>query len=137
MMRTLQWRIMLGLALVFLAGATTGFFAGAWHAHRTFGERHGRFMGERMQEHMKRQLDLTPAQMQLVDPILRKTAERLQVIRAETGQRVLQAMEDSHRELAVLLTPEQVAKLERMKKRHENHFQRRSERRRARAAETP
>lgn len=129
MMRTLEWRIVLGLVLVFLAGAATGFFAGAWHAHRAFGQRHGPMMGERMREHMKRQLDLTPEQEQVVDPILRQTAQRLQVIRAETGQRVEQVMEDSHRELATHLTPAQVAKLEQMKKRHEHIRRYRRERR--------
>lgn len=133
MMRTLQWRIVLGLALVFLAGTATGFFAGEWHAHKTFGERHGRRMGERMRERMERRLELTPEQMRVVDPILQKTAQRLQVIRSETGQRVEQAMEDSNRELAAHLTPEQLLKLEEMKKRHERHRQRRAERRRARA----
>lgn len=119
MMRALQWRIVLGVALAFFAGTATGLFVGAWYAHRTFGERHGRMMGERMRERMQRQLDLTPEQMQVVDPILRKTAERLRAIREETGQRVAQAMEDSHREMAAHLTPEQMAKLERMRKRHE------------------
>ena len=118
MMQTLQWRILLGLLLVFFAGAATGFFGGAWHAHRIFGERHGRMMGERMRERMERQLDLTPEQVQVVDPILRKTAQRLQEIRAETGQRVSQTMEESRRELAVHLTPEQTAKLERMRQHH-------------------
>ena len=123
MRRTFEWRIVLGLALVFLAGVATGLFAGAWHAHRAFGERHGPMMGERMREHMKRQLDLTPEQEQVVDPILRTAAERLQVIRTETGQRVEQVMKDAHRELGTHLTPAQVAKLEQMRKRHE-HFRR-------------
>lgn len=130
MMPTLQWRILLGVVLVFLAGAATGFFGGAWHAHRTFGERHGRMMGERMRERMERRLDLTPEQMKVVDPILRKTGQRLDEIRRETGQRVWQAMEDSRRDLATHLTPEQMDKLEQMKKRHERRRERRAERRR-------
>ncbi len=119
MTRALQWRIALGLVLVFLAGAATGLFAGAWHARRAFSERHGRMMGERMRTHLEEALDLTPAQLQEVDPILRDMTQRLQTIRAETGQRVAQTMEESHRELARHLTPEQMEKLEEMRKRHE------------------
>ncbi len=85
MMRNWQWRIMLGLALVFLAGAASGFFGGAWQARRTFDERHGRMMGERMRERMQRQLDLTPEQLAVIDPILKKTAQGLREIREETG----------------------------------------------------
>lgn len=48
MMRTFEWRIVLGLALVFLAGVATGLFAGAWHAHRAFGDRHGPMMAPRV-----------------------------------------------------------------------------------------
>ncbi len=139
MMRNLQWRIVLGLTLAFFAGAATGLFGGAWQARRTFDERHGRMMGDRMRERIQHQLDLTPEQMALVDPILDKTAQRLQTIRAETGDRVAEVMEDSQREMASHLTPEQQAKLEELKKRHQRHIhrreQRREERRRERAGD--
>ncbi len=130
MMRALQWRIALGLVLVFLAGAATGVFVGAWHARRAFSERHGRMMGERMRTHLVQALNLTPEQQQAVDPILRDMTQRLQTIRAETGQRVAQTMEESHRELARHLTPEQTAKLEQLKKRHERGLHRRGRRQR-------
>ncbi|MEP6823135.1 MAG: hypothetical protein ABI946_12395 [Chthoniobacterales bacterium] len=135
MMRNLQWQIVLGLTLAFFAGAATGLFGGVWYARRAFDERHGQMMGDRMRERIQHQLDLTPEQMALVDPILNKTAQRLQVIRAETGERVEQVMEDSHREMAALLTPEQQAKLEDLKQRHEHHRQRREERREKRREE--
>lgn len=135
MMRNLQWRIVLGLTLAFFAGAATGLFGGAWHARQTFDERHGRMMGDRMRDRIQHQLDLTPEQVALVDPILSKTAQRLQVIRAETGERVAQVMEDSHREMTAHLTPEQQAKLEELKNRHQRHRHRREERRERRREE--
>jgi Spy/CpxP family protein refolding chaperone len=118
MMPSLKWRIALGLVLVFLAGAATGLFAGAWHFHHAFSDRHGGMMGDRIREHLKRELNLTPEQLQQVDPILQQTTQRLEDIRTETGERVFQTMEDAHRELAKHLTPEQVAKMEEMKKHH-------------------
>ncbi len=118
MTRKLKWLVALGLVLVFLAGLATGLFAGARHARRVFVGHHGEMMSERMRQHLKRRLDLTPEQIQQVDPILEQTAERLQAIRAETRERVAATMEESRRELSVHLTPEQKVKLEEMKKRH-------------------
>ena len=63
-------------------------------------------------------LNLTPEQLQQVDPILQQTTQRLEDIRTETGERVFQTMEEAHRELAKHLTPEQMAKMEKMKKHH-------------------
>ena len=114
----LKWLLVVGLVLVFLAGAATGLFAGAWHARSAFHERHGRFMGERMREHITRQLDLSPAQAREVEPILEETARQVQTIQAETRTRVTEAMEQARGQLAVHLTPAQVEKMERMKKRH-------------------
>ena len=118
MTRALKWRIAIGFLLVFLAGAATGVFAGAWHARSTLKVRHGGMMGERMREHMARHLDLTPEQIRAVDPILDRAAQELQAIRAETGQRVAATMQRSHQEIAPHLSPEQKAKLETMKMRH-------------------
>lgn len=136
MNRKLKWPLLLGFVLVFLAGTATGFFGGAWQAHRAFDERHGRMMGARMRERLQQQLELTPEQLRQVDPILRQTAQRLQEIRSETGERVAQTMEESHQEMAAHLTPAQVTKLKQMRARHEEHqrlrHERRKERRRAR-----
>ena len=114
----LKWRIAIGLVLVFLAGVATGLFAGARHSRHKFIARHGEMVGDRMREHLKRHLDLTPEQLSQVEPILDETAKRLRAIRTETTERVSQTMEDSHRHLAPHLTPEQQAKLEQMKERH-------------------
>jgi Spy/CpxP family protein refolding chaperone len=118
MTRALKWRIAIGLLLVFLAGAATGVFAGAWHARSSFKVRHGGMMGDRMREHIVRHLDLTPEQQRAVDPILDRTAAELQAIRTETGQRVSETLRRSHEEIAPHLTPEQQAKAEKMKMRH-------------------
>ena len=118
MMSALKWRIALGLVLVFAAGVATGLFAGAWHSRHRFLVRHGEMGGDRLRDHFRRQLDLTPEQAGQVDPILEETAKRLHEVRTETSQRVAQIMEQSHRELAPHLTPEQQARIERMKQRH-------------------
>ena len=118
MTRALKWRIGIGFLLVFLAGAATGMFAGAWHARDTFRGRHGGMMGHRMREHLVRHLNLTPEQVRELDPIFDRTEKELQVIRQETAQRVTQTMEAAHRDFAPHLTPEQEAKVSKMKMRH-------------------
>lgn len=115
---SMKWRIAVGLLLVFLAGLASGVFAGAWHAHRTYRGGQGTRMAERMRERMRDDLDLTPAQMQEVGPILDRTAQRLQEIRRETGRRVSETVAQSHEELATHLTPEQQAGLRELEQRH-------------------
>ena len=119
MTRKLKWLVTLGLVLVFMAGVATGLFAGARHARRIFVGHHGdMMMGDRMRQHLKRRLELTPAQLQQVDPILERTAQQLQAIHIETRDRVAEAMEQSRREVSVHLTPAQQEKLAEMRERH-------------------
>lgn len=121
----LKWLMALGLVLVFLAGAATGLFAGARHARQVFIGHHGEMMGERMRQHLKRRLELTPEQVQLADPIMAQTAQQLQAIHAETRQRVAEVMEQSRRDLSIHLTPAQQEKLEEMRQRHLRRLERR------------
>jgi len=118
MTRALKWWLALGFLLVFLAGAATGMFAAAWHARDSVRRHHAGMMGNRMRVHITRHLGLTPEQVQALDPIFDRTAKELQTIRQETGQRVAQTMETAHREFAPHLTPEQQARLSKMKMRH-------------------
>ncbi|MCA1660070.1 MAG: hypothetical protein LC642_06000, partial [Verrucomicrobiaceae bacterium] len=117
---TRRFKIWLAVALVvvFAAGLATGLFAGARHARHVFKGRHGGFAGERMREHIRRELQLTPDQYARVAPILDETGEELEAIRTETSRRISETMTQSHEKLAPLLTPEQRDRLERMRKRH-------------------
>jgi hypothetical protein len=125
MTSALKWRLTFGLLLVFFAGGATGLFAGAWHARHAFVERHGGMMAERMKEHMRRQLNLTPEQTRDIDPILTDLAKRLQEIRRDSSRRVAETMEQSHRELATHLSPEQQSRFEEMKLRRQlRHWRR-------------
>ena len=101
MTRALKWRIAIGLLLVFVAGAATGVFAGAWHARsvvqgaprRDDGRAHARTHHAASRPHAR-------ATARQVDPILDRAAAELHAIRAETGQRVAETMRRSHQEIA-------------------------------------
>ncbi len=117
---TKHWKLWLALALlvVFLAGGALGLCAGVIHARQVFFARHGGFAGGRMREHLRRKLELTPEQYDKVSPILDQTERRLEEIRAETGQRVREAMNQSHDQIVPLLNPDQRKKLDEMRERH-------------------
>jgi Spy/CpxP family protein refolding chaperone len=118
MTRELKWWSALVLVIVFLAGVACGFFGSMHRARKIFVERRAAHMGERMREHLRRELQLTPEQSAKIDPILDQTSQRLDAIREETGKRVSDTMNESHRQIAPFLTPDQQARLETMHRRH-------------------
>jgi hypothetical protein len=125
MTRALKWWFAVVLVVVFSAGVATGLFAGARHGKRGFVAKHRHLTGERMREHLRHELHLTPEQEQKVAPVIERTTAQLDAIRQETQQRVAQTMNDAHQEVAPLLSPEQREELGRMRDRHMRFIQRR------------
>jgi Spy/CpxP family protein refolding chaperone len=123
MNRALQWKLIAGFLLVFIAGGITGGFVGAAHARHFFlrGPHRG-FVKERMGERLKRELNLTPEQVTKISPMLDKASAELEAIRTETAQRVHETMMQTHRDMATVLTDEQRAKLQEMHRRHRRAF---------------
>ncbi len=118
MTRALKLWLALALVVVFGAGLATGLYAGARQHKRGVYKQHRPFMGERMREHLRRELDLTPEQAAQVGPILERTATQLDAIRQETRQRIGETMNASHQEIAPLLNPEQRERLSEIRDRH-------------------
>ncbi len=119
MNRTLQWKLLAGFLLVFLAGGITGAFIGAAHAHRQFFQSpHRVFLKDRMGERLRVQLKLTPEQVEKISPIIDKATAELETIRTETAHRVHETMAQAHRDMAGNLTDEQRAKLQEIESHH-------------------
>jgi Spy/CpxP family protein refolding chaperone len=115
----LKWKLVFAFLLVFVAGLATGGLLSSLHVRRHFlGPPHSGEVGERMREHLRRALDLTPEQAAKIAPIVDASSAKLESIRVETAQRVRNAMEDSERQIAPELTPEQQKKLHEMKLNH-------------------
>ena len=126
MNRALKWKLIAGFLLVFLAGGLTGAFLGASHVRHFFFKHHHRGdIGERMRERLRRELDLTPEQVARISPILDRAAAQLQQMRRDTGQRVREILDETHRQIAPTLTDGQRQKLQRMKERHRRRHQHR------------
>ena len=120
MNRSLQWKLIAGFILVFIAGGTTGAFFAVSHSRHIFIESHDPdIMFERMRQRLRVELKLTPEQMLKISPIIKKSTSQLEQIRAETGQRVHETFVQAHREMSVYLTDEQRAKLQKIEARHQ------------------
>ena len=125
MTRALMWRLAVGVLVVFAAGVATGMFVGARKAHDVLVFKHHGRMGERMRQHLTRELELTPEQVEKISPIVEQTTKRLQEIRMQSGKEVAETMKHSREQIAPHLTPEQRERLDKMKLRHRRIMRRR------------
>jgi Spy/CpxP family protein refolding chaperone len=118
MNRALKWKLIAGFLLVFLAGVLTGAFLGASHVRHFFKHHHRGDISERMRERLRRELDLTPEQVARITPILDRAAAQLQQVRLDTGQRVREILNETHRQMTPHLTDKQREKLKQIEERH-------------------
>ena len=126
MNRALQWKLIAGFLLVFIAGGITGAFVGGSYARYHFFElHHPERIGGRMKERLRSELNLTPEQVAKISPIIDKTTAQLRDIRRDTGRRVHETIADAHQQMATQLTDEQRQKLKQMEERHRRWRQRR------------
>ena len=116
----LKWKLAFAFLLAFVAGGATGAFFGVHHLkhHVILGPPHSGDVGDRMREHFRRALDLTPEQEKKIMPDIETTSAKLETIRVETADRVRTVMEESKREVAPFLTPEQQKKLDKLESQH-------------------
>jgi Spy/CpxP family protein refolding chaperone len=116
----LKWKLAFASLLVFVAGGMTGAFFCIHHLRYQImlGPPHSGDVGDRMREHFRRSLDLTPEQEKKIGPIIDATSSKLETIRVETAERVRTVMEDSKKEVAPLLRPEQQKKLDNLESEH-------------------
>jgi Spy/CpxP family protein refolding chaperone len=117
---SLKGKLAIAFLLVFVAGAATGAFLGLHHLthHIVLGPPHSGDVPDKMREHFRRALGLTAEQENKIAPIINATSAKLETIRVETAERVRTVMEQSKKEIAPLLTPEQQKKLDKLDSEH-------------------
>lgn len=119
MNRALQWKLIAGFVLVFIAGGVTGaFFAATQARHFLFPPPEHGAVAAHMRDRLRIELKLTPEQMEKIGPFIDKAGAQLEDVRRDTGRRVHETFMQSHREISPYLTEEQRAKLQRMETRH-------------------
>jgi Spy/CpxP family protein refolding chaperone len=117
MMSGLKWKLAIGFLLVFLAGVATGSFVWKWQKHPWHGRR-ADALAEHINERLRHELDLTPAQAAKIAPIVEESAKKLETIRRESARRVRQTFTDTNLKISPELTPEQRKKLAAMDEHH-------------------
>jgi hypothetical protein len=110
-------KIVLYLTIIFVAGGVTGAvieLAGA--KQRRMGPPDPVKMCKSMLDRLQSELDLTPDQVKLLDPLLKKRVAEMEAIRSRTVQEIEAIIRKSNEEMvtALALTPAQQARLERM-----------------------
>ena len=119
MNRALQWKLIAGFLLVFVAGGITGAFVGGSYARHQFFELHRpERIGTQMKDSLRAELNLTPEQVTKISPIIDNVDSQLRDIRRDTGQRVHQVMAEAHRQMAANLTAAQREKLQQIEEQH-------------------
>lgn len=122
----LKWKLAAGFLLVFIAGAVTGALAWNSHARHMFlGPPRSGALAQRLAEHWRSELGLTPEQYAKLRPVMDRTASQLETIRIETARRVRQMMTEAQEQMAADLTPEQRAKFAALEKKHRHHLRHR------------
>ncbi len=119
MNRALQWKLIAGFILVFVAGGISGAFLGGLYAqHHFFQLHHPQLIAGRMKERLRAELNLTPEQVAKISPIIDNAAVQLRDLRRDTARRVHETIGEAHRQMAVNLTDEQRQKLQQIEERH-------------------
>lgn len=107
------------LAVIFIAGSVTGAVIG-WNGaqSRRMKPPSPKNFCERVREQMRTELNLNPAQVQQLDPLLDKQARQMEEIHGRTVQQVNEVIQAFNTEIADVLnlSPEQREKLSEMEK---------------------
>ena len=73
-------------------------------------------IGARLRARFQSRLDLTPEQVQKIDPMIDQAMRRVEAIRQETASQVFANVSNLHEQVLLVLTPEQKAKFEELER---------------------
>lgn len=113
----IQWKTIAYSAAIFLLGGIAGAAIAlgvsrhAWPRPPFIHD-----MSRHLQARLEAKLELTPGQLQKIQPAIAKLAADMQAIHSETMKRSGKLMDDFYTAIAGELTPEQKQKLEELKK---------------------
>lgn len=117
-----KWKLGLYVLVIFLAGGGSGALITWQICQRTaIAPLTPEQIGTRLRGRFKLRLELTPEQVQQVDPMIDQAMRQVEVIRRETASRVFANVSHLHEQVELVLTPEQKAKFE-VLERERNEF---------------
>lgn len=109
------WQVCLVLAAIFAAGGISGGLVALQVARRNAPPPPGVWIARRI-ENISRELELTPAQMERVQPIVKRNVDELTKLSRQSMRTVHGMLERMETEIEAELTPEQRTKYEQILK---------------------
>jgi hypothetical protein len=120
-----RWKVILLLAAIFAAGAITGWAVSYGLGPRFFhGPPKPAEMQARARERYRRELKLSPEQLEKITPFIQQCGAEIEATRQEMMAKIGQSLANSEARIAGELTPEQQEKLKTLatqRKLHPHH----------------
>ena len=116
-------KLALYLLGIFLAGAGSGALV-AWQVSRRtpVAPLPPAEIGARLRARFASQLNLTPDQVQKIDPMIEQAMRRVEAIREETANHVFANVSNMHEQVLTVLTPEQKTRFEEFERERRNYL---------------
>ena len=126
------WKLVLLLVGIFVAGGVTGSVATmAWMRAKGPKRPVPEQWGPQRLNHLTKQLELSPEQVEALRPIIRRDVEELAKLRQRSMAETRRVLERMERDIGAQLTPEQKEKFERLNEERRERLRRMLEQRRA------
>ncbi len=117
MNRLLTWKVVFYLTAIFAAGSVSGWVIGAKTAkQKMLTPPPPENIGIQMRQDLTQKLELTPEQSEKVDAIFKRFSQEMRTLFESNMQRVRQSVTNRDAQISALLTPEQQAKFEELRK---------------------
>jgi Spy/CpxP family protein refolding chaperone len=112
-----KWKLGVYVLALFLAGGGSGALI-AWQVCRRMPVTPvpSAEIGARLRARFQSRLELTPDQVQKIDPMIDQAMRRVEAIRKETARDVFANVSNLHQQVLVVLTPEQRVKFEELER---------------------
>jgi Spy/CpxP family protein refolding chaperone len=125
MNRLSKWKLGLYVLVIFLAGGGTGALI-TWQVRRRtpVAPLPPAEIGARLRARFQSRLDLTPEQVQKIDPLIDQAMGRVEAIRSETANHVFANASNLHAQVLLVLTPEQKMKFEELERERQTFLRR-------------
>ncbi len=119
-----KWKLGMYVLAIFLAGGGTGAFV-TWRMcqGRAVFPLTPAEIGARLRARFQARLDLTPDQVQKINPMIDQAMRQVEIIRSETASHVFANVSNLHEQVLLVLTPEQKAKFEQLERERRQYLQ--------------
>jgi len=120
MINLTRWKLIGYVVAIFVTGGITGAGVALTIANqKAANPAHSLKVTQRLRNRLGKRLDLTPDQMQKIDPIINKLGIDINAVCSDTVQRLSALLDAAEPQIAAALTPEQKVRLDAIhKKRH-------------------